>query len=137
MDRISPERRSANMARIRGKNTRPELLVRSTLHRLGYRFRLHGKDLPGKPDVILPRFRTVILVHGCYWHRHPGCRLATLPQTNVSFWETKFVKNVDRDQRVTKDLEDLGWRVVVIWECETKNPDELRRALVERLPMCK
>lgn len=120
MDKISAEKRSWNMSRIRGKNTRPERVVRSLLHRMGYRFRLHCADLPGKPDVVLPRFRTVVLVHGCFWHRHPGCRFAYVPETRVEFWLNKFGKNVARDRKSRKALEQLGWKVCVVWECEIK-----------------
>jgi len=125
MDRISEEQRSWNMSRIRGKNTQPELIVRSTLHRLGYRFRLHRSDLPGKPDVVLPKYRTCIFVHGCYWHRHSGCKYAYEPKSRVDFWQKKFRDNVERDKRKRKELERLGWNVVVIWECQVLPQDEL------------
>lgn len=121
------------MSRIRGKDTRPEMRVRSRLHRMGFRFRLHHKDLPGKPDIVLPAYRTVIFVHGCFWHRHPGCRFAYLPKSRVDFWQTKFRRNVERHEEVTTDLEELGWRVVVIWECETASEEQLEQRLYDEL----
>lgn len=129
MDSLTPERRSWNMSRIKGGNTKPERLVRSLLHRMGYRFRLHRKDLPGRPDIVLPKYRRVVLVHGCYWHRHPGCRLAYTPKSNLEFWQAKFNENVRRDERQNRQLSELGWRVVTVWECETREP----AALAERL----
>lgn len=129
MDSLTPERRSWNMSRIKSGNTKPERLVRSLLHRMGYRFRLHRKDLPGRPDIVLPRYRRVVLVHGCYWHRHPGCRLAYTPKSNLEFWQAKFNENVRRDERQNRQLSELGWRVVTVWECETREP----AVLAERL----
>jgi len=112
------------MSRIRSKNTKPEILVRKWLHKQGFRFRLHQKDLPGKPDIVLPKYRTVIFVHGCFWHRHPGCKKTTTPSTNTEFWEEKFRKNVDRDVRNRETLEALGWKVIVVWECEVKDSEQ-------------
>jgi len=112
------------MSRIRSKNTKPEILVRKWLHKQGFRFRLHQKDLPGKPDIVLPKYRTVIFVHGCFWHRHPGCKRTTTPSTNTEFWEEKFRKNVDRDVRNRETLEALGWKVIVVWECEVKDSEQ-------------
>ena len=129
MDILTEERRSWNMAQIRGKDTRPERIVRSVLHRLGVRFRLHRKDLPGNPDIVLPRYRMVILVHGCFWHRHPRCKFAYTPKSRVRFWNKKFRQNVERDRHVKAKLEDAGWRVVIVWECETRRLD----SLIERL----
>lgn len=129
MDNLSRERRSWNMSRIRSSNTRPERLVRSLLHNLGYRFRLNRKDLPGKPDIVLPKYRTAIYVHGCFWHRHRGCALAYVPKSNLPFWNKKFSRNVQRDLEVTSALEQAGWRQLVIWECEIKD----QRALADRL----
>ena len=129
MDSLTPERRSWNMSRIKSGNTKPERLVRSLLHRMGYRFRLHRKDLPGRPDIVLPKYRRVVLVHGCYWHRHPGCRLAYTPKSNLEFWQAKFNENVRRDERQNRQLSELGWRVVTVWECETREP----AVLAERL----
>lgn len=129
MDRISPEQRSWNMSRIRGKDTKPELVVRSMLHRMGLRFRLHRKDLPGKPDIVLPKYRTVIFVHGCFWHRHRSCRFAYTPKTRQEFWQQKFVGTVERDKKKAKQLRRLGWRVLTVWECETRSPDKLEKQL--------
>ena len=109
------------MSRIRGRDTKPELLVRRIAHGLGFRFRLHRKDLPGRPDIVFPRYRAVILVHGCFWHRHPDCRFASNPKTRVEYWQKKFEGNVERDRRNERALTDLGWRTMVIWECETKD----------------
>lgn len=121
--------RSALMARVRGKNTRPEMIVRRTLHAMGERFRLHRADLPGRPDIVLPRHRLAIFVHGCFWHRHPGCRLSSTPKTRVVFWEDKFATNVARDARNAEALHTMGWRVATVWECETRNPEALAKAL--------
>ena len=106
------------MSRIRGKDTKPELLLRSMLHRLGLRYRLHVSGLPGKPDLVLKKYRTVILVNGCYWHRHPGCERATTPDTRREFWLAKFRDTVARDKRNRASLIDMGWQVVTVWECE-------------------
>ena len=124
----SPER-SANMANIGSRDTGPELAVRRSLHRLGYRFRLHRTDLPGTPDICFPSRRKLIFVHGCFWHRHDGCRKTTTPKTRTSFWKKKFDKNVERDRLRLADLNKLGWAAMVVWECETKN----ERYLEERL----
>ena len=121
MDRLTPEKRSWNMSRIKGKDTRPEKAVRSLLHKLGYRFRLHVKKLPGKPDIVLPKYKTVIFVHGCFWHRHEGCRFAYNPKSKKKFWNEKFESNKKRDQMNKNKLEAGGWKVIVIWECETKD----------------
>lgn len=133
-DTLTPEARSANMARIRGKDTGPEIAVRKALHAAGYRFRLHRRDLPGRPDIVLPRHRTVVLVHGCFWHRHEGCSNATTPGTRPDFWQAKFAANVERDARNNAALEALGWKVVVIWECEAGKPESLAAIIRERLP---
>lgn len=133
MDHLSPGARSANMAQIRGKDTGPEMAVRRMLHALGYRFRLHRRDLPGKPDIVLPRLGTVIFVHGCYWHRHTGCRRATTPRTRTEFWEAKFARTVARDARQGDQLAEAGWRVLTIWECETRDRDALREYLLSQL----
>lgn len=109
------------MSRIRGKDTKPELMLRSLLHRAGFRFRLHVPDLPGKPDIVLPKYRTVIFVHGCFWHRHDGCANATMPKTRPEFWQEKFRRTVERDHEKQTQLEDAGWRVLTVWECELKN----------------
>ncbi|WP_242415542.1 very short patch repair endonuclease [Sphingomonas panni] len=125
--------RSELMRRVKGKDTKPELVVRRLLHKLGYRFRLHRKDLPGRPDIVLPKFRTAIFVHGCFWHRHPGCRKASTPKTRADFWQAKFDANVARDERNVADLSSAGWMVVTVWECETKSIDDLRVQLTEAL----
>lgn len=129
MDSLTPERRSWNMSRIKNRDTKPELIVRSFLHHKGYRFRLHRKDLPGKPDIVLPRFHKIIFVHGCFWHRHAGCRYAYNPKSRVEFWEKKFQQNVIRDKNVQEALVQLGWQVYVIWECETKKLDILEKKI--------
>lgn len=128
-DLLSPEQRSNLMSRIRGKNTKPEMIVRSWLHKHGFRFRLHRKDLPGKPDIVLPKYKTVIFVHGCFWHRHEGCKRATTPKTRTGYWEEKFRKNRDRDLSKSDALNALGWKVLVVWECETKNRATLESVL--------
>ncbi|MDH2382840.1 DNA mismatch endonuclease Vsr [Bradyrhizobium sp. CER78] len=112
--------RSRMMAGIRGKDTRPELNLRRALHRLGLRYRVHATDLPGRPDIVLPRHRATILVHGCFWHRHKGCAFATTPATNARFWNTKFDQTVERDERNVAALQHLGWRLAVVWECALK-----------------
>jgi len=117
MDVVDKATRSRMMSGIRGKNTKPELIVRSFLHRAGLRFRLHAK-LPGKPDLVFPKYRTVVFVHGCFWHRHDGCRYTTTPASNPGFWQKKFAANVRRDMKVRQQLEDLSWRVLVIWACQ-------------------
>ncbi len=118
MDIWSPEKRSAVMGRIRGRDTKPELIVRSLLHRAGLRFSLRRKDLPGKPDIVLPKYKVVIFVHGCFWHRHKGCKVATMPKSREDFWQAKFDANVTRDKRNLRDLKKAGWQVIVLWECE-------------------
>lgn len=116
-DIVSPEKRSSMMSGIRGKDTKPEIIVRRLLHRLGYRFRLHRKDLPGKPDIVLSKWRTVIFVNGCYWHGHEDCHLFRLPKTRTEFWEAKISGNRSRDQRNHFALQNTKWKVVIIWEC--------------------
>lgn len=117
------------MRRVRSKNTTPERKVRSLLHRLGFRFRLHLKDLPGKPDIVLPKHSSVIFVHGCFWHRHPGCPRATTPAANQDYWLPKFKKTVERDKRNQIELRRRGWRVTVVWECELRDLDRLAKRL--------
>jgi DNA mismatch endonuclease (patch repair protein) len=129
MDILSKKKRSWNMSRIKGTNTKPEKVVRSFLHRQGYRFVLHRRDLPGSPDVVLPKHKTVVFVHGCFWHRHEGCKFAYTPKTRRDFWEEKFRTNVERDVANTKKLEDLGWKVAVIWECQTEDPVQLENRI--------
>lgn len=120
------------MSRVRGKDTKPEKIVRSALFRSGLRFRLHDPALPGKPDVILPKYGAVVFVHGCFWHRHPGCRRATTPASNLAYWTRKFERNVERDKQEIAALEQAGWRVFVVWECEMKRPGFLEE-LAERI----
>ncbi len=124
-DVVDQQTRSRMMAGIKGRDTKPEMAVRSYLHAAGLRFRLHDKRLPGRPDIVLPRYRTVVFVHGCFWHRHPGCRYATTPASRREFWSAKFLENVDRDRRDVGALSKLGWAVVTIWECQTRDVCEL------------
>lgn len=119
MDTLSREKRSWNMSRIRSRDTIPEKIVRSALRRLRYRIQLHVRDLPGRPDIVLPRRKTVVFVHGCFWHRHPRCRFAYTPKTSRTFWQRKFVENRDRDTRVRRQLRRLGWEIITVWECQT------------------
>lgn len=123
--------RSHIMRSVRQAHTGPEMVVRKVLHGLGLRFRLQRRDLPGTPDVVLPRHRTAIFVHGCFWHRHPGCRKATMPKTRVEFWRDKFDRNVARDCEKESALVQAGWHVLTIWECETRDPDALAIRLRE------
>jgi DNA mismatch endonuclease, patch repair protein len=116
----TPAQRSFNMSRIRGKDTKPEKVLRSLLHQAGLRFRKHVAELPGKPDIVLPRHKAVVLVHGCYWHRHADCRFTTTPASNSAFWLEKFAGTVERDRKAQEALNALGWRVFVIWECELR-----------------
>ena len=120
-DSLTPEHRSWNMSRIRSRDTKPERVVRSLLHGMGYRFTVNGpknRTLPGRPDIVLPKYRTVIFVHGCFWHRHKGCKGTTTPKTRTDWWEAKFAGNVARDRRNQRSLRKEGWRVIVVWECE-------------------
>lgn len=123
------------MSGIKGKNTKPELLLRSALHKLGFRFRIQRKDLPGKPDIVLPKYKTIIFVHGCFWHRHPGCTYAYTPKSNIEFWTNKLEGNVIRDRLTEKALEEMGWRILIVWECEVKtlveNNARLRAMITE------
>lgn len=117
------------MARVKGRDTKPELIVRRVAHALGHRFRLHRRDLPGTPDMVFPRLKKVIFVHGCFWHRHPGCSKASSPKTRAAFWQSKFDANVERDARSIRELRRAGWDVEVVWECETKDVDALESKL--------
>lgn len=125
MDHLTKEQRSRNMSLVHGKDTKPEMVVRSFLHRQGFRFRLHAKDLPGHPDIVLPKYKTVIEVRGCFWHRHPGCRKATIPASNCGFWQDKLQHNAARDAKNDSALEALGWQVIVVWECQLRKNDTL------------
>ena len=132
-DIVSREKRSAMMAAVRGKDTKPELVVRRLVHRAGYRFRLHRKNLPGAPDLVLPSRRIAIFVHGCFWHGHLGCRYATVPKTRRAFWVGKIKANRLRDARAKRALQKSDWRVIVIWECDTRNAERLREVLLPYL----
>lgn len=133
-DRLSPEKRSWNMSRIKGKDTKPEIAVRKYLFRKGFRFRKNDKRYPGKPDIVLPKYHTVIFIHGCFWHRHAGCKQATMPKTRTEFWENKFRRNVDNDARHKLQLEEMGFKVIIIWECEIeKDFDKTMENLVLEL----
>lgn len=139
MDIVTREQRSRMMSGIKGKNTKPELLIRSALHAQGFRFRIQRKDLPGKPDIVLPKYKTIIFVHGCFWHRHPGCKYAYTPKSNVEFWTNKLEGNVTRDRLTEQTLEEMGWRVLIVWECEIKtlleNTSRLREMITqEKMP---
>lgn len=127
-DRLTKERRSWNMSRIRGKDTTPEKRVRSLLHRMGYRFRLHRKDLPGNPDIVFVSRRVALFVHGCFWHRHQGCKNCTTPTNRRKFWTDKLEGNRLRDQRTRRALHALGWKTFVLWECQTEDPRKLNKA---------
>jgi DNA mismatch endonuclease (patch repair protein) len=125
----TPQQRSFNMSRIRHRNTRPEMLVRSLVHRMGYRYRLHRKDLPGKPDLVFPSRRKIIFVHGCFFHMH-DCRYGRVtPKTNAEFWQTKRLSNVERDRRNVAALKSVGWRVLEVWECQTRELESLETSL--------
>lgn len=130
-DHLSPAERSKLMSRIRGANTTPEKKLRSLLHKAGFRFRLHVKDLPGKPDIVLPKHKTVIFVHGCFWHGHTCNKGTTRPKTRAEFWEKKIRSNIERDCRNYDELTNLGWKVLVVWECELKKSSQLINNLSE------
>ena len=131
VDRLTQEERSRNMSKIRGSNTKPEILVRSFLHKQGFRFRLHVKDLPGKPDIVLKKYGTAIFVDGCYWHRHQGCKLAYNPKSRQEFWQSKFESNIKRDLEVNRLFKDIPWNIIRIWQCEVneKNLTKLAKDL--------
>lgn len=129
-DVLTKEQRHLNMSHIRGKDAKPEEIVRKYLFSKGYRYRKNDSRYPGKPDIILPKYHAAVFVHGCFWHRHPGCRYATTPATNREFWQKKFDQNVARDKRVKEELETLGWNVIIVWECEiSKKADRNKRLL--------
>jgi DNA mismatch endonuclease, patch repair protein len=135
VDTLTPLERSDRMRLIRSRDTSPELRVRRAVHRLGFRYRLHVKGLPGKPDIVFPRHKIAMFVHGCFWHRHPdpGCKLARMPKSRVQFWLMKLEGNQSRDKVQQQQLRDLGWRVLVIWECDTKKPETLNAAIRKAL----
>ena len=128
-DHLSTDQRSALMRSVKQKNTGAEMVVRQLIHRMGVHYRLHRPDLPGRPDLAIKSLGICIFVHGCFWHRHLDCRLASTPSSNVAYWEQKFRANMERDFRKSNQLTDLGWRVEIVWECETRNPDQLRARL--------
>jgi DNA mismatch endonuclease (patch repair protein) len=132
-DIYSAEKRSWVMSQVKGRNTLPERVVRSALHRMGYRFRLHDRRLPGTPDIVLSKYRTVVFVHGCFWHQHPSCPRAKRPATNRRFWDQKLEANVERDKRKIVALEALGWASLVVWECQTEQAGALNALLTEGL----
>ena len=135
MDHLTKSKRSWNMSRIRSKDTCPELILRSSLHRLGYRYRLHQSSLPGKPDIVLPKYKAVILVHGCFWHKHLKCKLAATPKSNILFWRKKLDGNVSRDARNIQLLKASGYLVLIVWECQLSNDKVLKivRSLDKKL----
>ena len=130
-DIVDTKCRSEMMARVRGRDTVPELAVRRIAHRMGLRFRLHRKNLPGRPDLVFPKHRLAVFVHGCFWHRHEGCRYASTPKSRAAFWTEKFAANVKRDARQEAALRTLGWQILVIWQCETKDEAAVERRLAE------
>jgi DNA mismatch endonuclease (patch repair protein) len=121
VDFLTPQERSRRMARIRSRDTVPEVALRKALHAMGFRYRVNDHRLPGRPDIVLPRYRTVVFVHGCFWHRHEGCSIATTPKSNTPFWREKFNRNVARDSRVSDELSAAGWKVIVVWECRLQS----------------
>jgi len=131
-DHLSPERRSWNMARIRNKDTKPEIILRSHLHRMGFRFRKNVTGLPGSPDIVLPRFKTVFFVNGCFWHRHSGCAKTTTPATNTDYWLPKFVGTVKRDRKANEMLRKDGWSVIVVWECQLQGATDMVAGKIAR-----
>jgi DNA mismatch endonuclease Vsr len=133
MDKLDARRRSENMRRIRSKNTKPEVMLRSLLHKQGYRFRIHPRDLPGKPDIVFPSRRKAIFVHGCFWHQHPGCREGRLPGTRQEYWRPKLDKNAVRDASSILALRKLGWDVAVVWECELESATTVPRKVQDFL----
>lgn len=134
VDTLSKEKRSWNMSRIKGKDTKPEIMLRSMLHKSGFRFHVHDKKLPGKPDIVLPRFNTVIFVNGCFWHRHKNCKYAYTPKSRQDFWSKKFEATLLRDAEKAKQLKNAGWNVVTVWECELKKqPENVLNTLTDKL----
>jgi DNA mismatch endonuclease (patch repair protein) len=132
-EKITAAQRSFTMRKVKSQDTTPELAVRRLLFRLGFRFRLHRKDLPGTPDIVLPKFGVAIFVHGCFWHQHRGCRRSTMPVSNVEYWHRKFEANMNRDLRNKKCLRKAGWRVLTIWECESTDTGALKSRLKSEL----
>ena len=135
VDMLSKDRRSAIMALVKSKDTKPEMAVRRIAHAMGLRYKLHRRDLVGTPDLVFPKYKTALFVHGCFWHRHPSCRKATMPKSNVTFWAKKFENTVVRDVRNQEELEREGWKVCIIWECETKEAYQIEIWLRETFPL--
>lgn len=133
MDTVPPIRRSEIMRSVHSRDTKPEMLVRRLVHSMGFRYRLHRKDLPGKPDLVFLSRKKVVFVHGCFWHRHPGCGMARLPKSNQDFWLPKLSANRDRDIKIEKELFASGWRVLTVWECELKDVEQLKAKILEFL----
>jgi len=133
MDRVSKEKRSEIMGKVNSKNTGPELIVRKILHRLKYRFRLHKKNLPGNPDIVLPKHKKIIFVHGCFWHGHENCSKGRLPKTNQQYWQDKIISNRKRDLKAIEELNKLGWKVLVVWSCQIKNQEQLENHITQFL----
>ena len=131
VDTLTPDQRSERMSRIRSTNTKPEVALRKALHRFGLRFRLHVSQLSGKPDIVLPKYRTVIFVHGCFWHRHDDCKVASMPKSNTQFWIDKFERNITRDKTVMAQLELAGWQVLIAWECELSSSLKVKAKAIE------
>lgn len=129
VDILTPEQRSSIMSRIKGRETKPEKLVRSILHKIGYRFTLHNKNLPGKPDIVLPRHQKIVFVHGCFWHGHKRCKRAKRPDTHKEFWNRKIEGNIKRDEKVGRQLRSLGWKLLVLWQCQTRDIEKLLKSL--------
>jgi DNA mismatch endonuclease (patch repair protein) len=134
VDKFTPEERSRIMSRVKGRDTKPEKLVRSLLHGMGYRFRLHRRDLPGKPDIVLPKYKKAVFIHGCFWHGHRGCSRSARPTTNTEFWNKKIDSNIRRDAAAQKELTASGWKYLIVWQCETRDlhalSDRLRGFLI-------
>ena len=132
-DKLTVEKRSWNMSRIPSENTKPEIIVRSVLHKLGFRFRKNVRTLAGKPDVVLPKYKTIIMVHGCFWHQHKGCKLAHTPKSNKKYWKEKLTRNVERDKRNQASLSGDGWNVVTVWECQVSDIESLAVTLRDEI----
>jgi len=132
-DTVSKSVRSRIMSSVKQRHTKPEMIVRSLLHQLGFRFRLHRKDLPGSPDIVLPKFRTAIFVHGCFWHQHKNCSKSRRPSSNQNYWNTKLDENISRDKRKEKELSKLGWRIATVWQCEIRDLETLTKKLKKLL----
>ena len=133
MDTLTKKHRSWNLSQIRSTNTKPEIIVRKLLYSLGYRYRLHVKRLAGKPDIVLPKYKTAIFVHGCFWHRHKNCKYAYISKSRLKFWEAKFTENIKRDIKTKIELQKIGWKTIIIWECQTSKPEKMQNKLKKSL----